>query len=150
VCIHTEGNPVQIETSPHWNLIGHCLVELSTGTTLSYIFLVTIYNLRRTQDMCLNLRNSKTVPLLISHTRYKVLHSKSQGQMHYILCRALKYVYIRQAVVITQAWAFFSKCIWIRIPAKYLKVMTPSGAEKKFLIMFLFYSSFSYFRFMNT
>jgi len=38
VYIHTEGNPVQIETLTHWNLIGHCVVELRTGTTLSYIF----------------------------------------------------------------------------------------------------------------
>jgi len=51
VYIPTEGIPVHIETSAHWNLIGHCVVELSTRTTLSYIFLVTIYNLRTTQDM---------------------------------------------------------------------------------------------------
>jgi hypothetical protein len=90
VQIHTERNPVQIDTSSHCNLIGHCVAELSTGTTLPYIFLVTTYNLRRTQDMCLKLSNFKTVPLLMSHFRYKVLHSKSQGEMHSILCKNTK------------------------------------------------------------
>jgi hypothetical protein len=46
---------VQIETSTRWNLIGHCVAELSTGTTSPYIFLVTIYHLRGTQDMCFKL-----------------------------------------------------------------------------------------------
>jgi hypothetical protein len=94
-----------IRSSTHWNLIGHCVVGLSTGTTVSYIFLVTIYNLRRTHDICLKLSNFKTDPLLMSHSRYKVLNSKSQGQMHSILCRTLKYVYVRQAVVILQPWS---------------------------------------------
>ena len=82
------------------------MVKLSTGTTLPYFFLVTIYNLRRTQDMCLKLRNFKTVPLLMSHSRYKVLHSKSQGQMHFILYRILMYVYVCPAVVTTGMGAF--------------------------------------------
>jgi hypothetical protein len=85
----------------------------------------------------------------MSHSRYKVLYSKSHGQMHTILCRTLKYVYVCQAVVILQAWALFTNYIRVRIPAKYLKIMTQGSAEKIILIMFLFYYSFSYFRFMN-
>ena len=93
--------------------------------------------------MCSKLSNFKTVPLLMSHSRYKVLYSKSQGHMHSMLCRTLKYVYVCQAVVILQAWALFTSYIRVRVPAKYLKIMTQSGAEKKNLIMFLFYYSFT-------
>jgi len=67
----------------------------------------------------------------MSHSRYKVLHSKSQSQMHSILCRKLKYVYVSQAVVILQAWVLFTNYIRVRTPAKYLKVMTQGGAGKK-------------------
>jgi hypothetical protein len=86
----------------------------------------------------------------MSHSQYKVLHSKSQGQMHYILCRTLKYVYVRQIIVILQAWAFFTNYIRVRIPVKYLKVVTKGGTEKKTPHNVSSQYSFSYFRFMNT
>jgi hypothetical protein len=111
-------------------MTGGSVTELSTVTTLTYIFLVIINNLR-TRDRCLQLINFKTVPLLMSHSGYKMLHLESQAELHCILCRTLNSVYVRQAVVILQAWTLFTNYIRVRLPARYFKVMANKAVLKK-------------------
>jgi hypothetical protein len=102
--------------------------------------------------MCLKLSNFKMVPLFVSHSRYKALHLKLQGEVYCVLYITLKYVYVRQSVVILQAWAFsptisgFDSLLGTLKSCMAHKVVL----KKKFLIIFLFYFSFSCFRFMNT